>query len=99
MRAIIVLIFGASTYMAAAQTAQGETWRSLLGPASVQMVSLSGPHFEPPPLGIFCRLDLLAERHLPLPLHLRLGDPLLVDRMEGKGPLSYDTRERGPDMR
>lgn len=38
-------------------------------------------------LGVFCKLDVQLEKHLPLPVRFRLGDPLLVDAWEGKGPL------------
>ena len=38
-------------------------------------------------LGLFCKLDVQLERKLRFPVLFRLGDPLLVDAWEGKGPL------------
>ncbi|HRH38222.1 MAG TPA: hypothetical protein PK760_07750 [Flavobacteriales bacterium] len=38
-------------------------------------------------LGVFCKLDVQLEKHLPLPVRFRLCDPMLVDAWEGKGPL------------
>lgn len=38
-------------------------------------------------LGLFCKLDVQLEKRLPLPVRFRLGDPLHVDALEGKGPL------------
>lgn len=38
-------------------------------------------------LGLFCKLDVQLEERLRLPLRFRLGDPLQVDALEGKGPL------------
>ena len=38
-------------------------------------------------LGAFCKLDVQLEKRLGLPVRLRLGDPWLVDALEGKGPL------------
>ncbi len=45
------------------------------------------PVYEYQHLGVFCKLDVQLEKHLPLPVRFRLGDPLLVDAWEGKGPL------------
>ena len=38
-------------------------------------------------LGLFYKLDVQLEKRLPLPVRFRLGDPLHVDALEGKGPL------------
>jgi hypothetical protein len=38
-------------------------------------------------LGLFCKLDVQFERHLPLPVLFRLGDVQRVEAWEGKGPL------------
>ncbi|MGV9012111.1 MAG: hypothetical protein ACOH13_05900 [Flavobacteriales bacterium] len=38
-------------------------------------------------LGTFCKLDVQLERRLKIPVLFRLGDPLQVDALEGKGPL------------
>ena len=40
----------------------------------------------PPPLGIFCRLDVELDRRLPVPVRFRLGDARAVERWEGHGP-------------
>lgn len=45
------------------------------------------PVYDYSHLGIFCKLDVQLERRLPLPVRFRLGDPMLVDTWEGKGPL------------
>lgn len=45
------------------------------------------PVYDYQRLGVFCKLDVQLEKHLPLPVRFRLGDPLLVDAWEGKGPL------------
>lgn len=50
-------------------------------------------HYTLPPvydyqrMGVFCKLDVHLEKRLPLPVRFRLGDPMLVDGWEGKGPL------------
>lgn len=45
------------------------------------------PIYDYQRMGVFCKLDVQLEKHLPLPVRFRLGDPLLVDAWEGKGPL------------
>jgi hypothetical protein len=43
-------------------------------------------------LGIFCKLDVQFERHLPFPVLIRLGDVQQVEAWEGKGPLAPPNR-------
>ncbi|MBL7981046.1 MAG: hypothetical protein JNL52_04470 [Flavobacteriales bacterium] len=74
--------------------AQGQP---LLQPATlpaVVKVPLLTPASLPSPwrydhLGLFCKLDVQLERRLRFPVLFRLGDPLLVDAWEGKGPLRH----------
>ncbi|MCB0766097.1 MAG: hypothetical protein KDB95_02695 [Flavobacteriales bacterium] len=57
--------------------------------------SVLPPVYDYQRLGVFCKLDVQLEKHLPLPVRFRLGDPLLVDAWEGKGPLGpYATLRR-----
>ena len=45
------------------------------------------PVYDYQRLGVFCKLDVQLEKKLPLPVRFRLGDPMLVDAWEDKGPL------------
>lgn len=47
------------------------------------------PVYDHQRLGIFCKLDVQLANTLPLPVRLRLGDPMLVEAWEGKGPLRH----------
>lgn len=47
------------------------------------------PVYDYQHLGVFCKLDVQLEKHLPMPVRFRLGDPMLVEAWEGKGPLRH----------
>lgn len=73
-----------------AAQAQSSGAPSLLAP---KVAPIRSDRYALPPvhdygrLGVFCKLDVQLEKHLPLPVRFRLGDPMLVDAWEGKGPL------------
>ncbi|MCB9193710.1 MAG: hypothetical protein H6597_04185 [Flavobacteriales bacterium] len=92
MRPFLLFLIGLCTAGASAQTTPGAAWRHLLPAPADRIREVDLLHFDPPPLGLFCKFDVQLEDLLPVPVRFRLGDPLQVDRMEGKGPLSYDTR-------
>ncbi|MCB0769259.1 MAG: hypothetical protein KDC00_02510 [Flavobacteriales bacterium] len=81
--------FHERTYVNTAHTAN-----TVVGNA-LAVLPLSADHLPAIPggytysgLGIFCKLDVQFERHLPFPVLIRLGDVQQVEAWEGKGPLA-----------
>ncbi|MBK6628517.1 MAG: hypothetical protein IPG35_13130 [Flavobacteriales bacterium] len=72
--------------------AQGPGAFSLCAPVS-RVIHLDRsslpPVYDYQRLGIFCKLDVQLARTFPLPVRFRLGDPMLVEAWEGKGPLRH----------
>ena len=80
-RSLTVLLLGVMSFSSAAQSPVPDTL--MRADDLLRRQLLTAP---PPPLGIFCRLDVELDRRLPVPVRFRLWDARAVERWEGHGP-------------